>query len=74
MSESKAQQQALSRVQREYRVHQNQLKLVIGNLATNYVTVRVEEKVRIREISNRMGRTVVLASGRTNLGKRQDQP
>jgi hypothetical protein len=41
--------------------------LVVGNLATNYVTVRVEEVVRLQTLTNRTGTAVVCASGFDNM-------
>jgi hypothetical protein len=40
---------------------------VVGNLATNYVTIRVEEVVRLQSLNNRTGTAVVCASGFDNM-------
>jgi hypothetical protein len=42
-------------------------ELVVGNSATNYVTVRVEEVVRLHTLTNRTGTAVVCASKFDNM-------
>jgi hypothetical protein len=43
-------------------------ELIIGTRATNYVTVRVEDRVLVSNLDNFSGTAVALASGKTDLG------